>query len=347
MTTLLEPKVTLAYLAYLGYPHSSSWSSFASSHPPSPSAVASSASRTSYPFSSSTPSSGAGPSSSSAGQSSSSSSSGAHDSASYQLLPTTSALQVTKPRRPSRRKGVPVERNVFLAYVLGAAGSGKTSLLRAFVGKGFEEEDGLAAAAAVGGAARAGGRVSGGGEWAEARGVARGTAAATSSGRGKGKSVVNCVEEGGGERYLVVSGPRLADSYCPESLTRALLRCACPSQLQEFGSTYESEVLRNKKKLELADVLVFVYDSSDTNSFSYVSNLRVCLPLLFSRFIVGRARALIPPDRTPSAVRSRRAATVQARRDPDSLCRDEERLGSGSTGAPFARLPAPRAAGTC
>lgn len=46
-------------------------------------------------------------------------------------------------------------------------------------------------------------------------------------------------------------------------------------QLQEFGSTYESEVLRNKKKLELADVLIFVYDSSDTNSFSYVSNLRV------------------------------------------------------------------------
>lgn len=215
MTTLLEPKVTLEYLAYLGYPHSSSWSSFASSHPPSPSAVASSASRTSYPFSSSTPSSGAGPSSSSAGQGSSSSSSGAHDSASYQLLPTTSALQVTKPRRPSRRKGVPVERNVFLAYVLGAAGSGKTSLLRAFVGKGFEEEDGLAAAAAVGGAARAGGRVSGGGEWAEARGVARGTAAATSSGRGKGKSVVNCVEEGGGERYLVVSGLRLADSQLP------------------------------------------------------------------------------------------------------------------------------------
>lgn len=55
------------------------------------------------------------------------------------------------------------------------------------------------------------------------------------------------------------------------------------SQLQEFGSTYESEVLRNKKKLELADVLVFVYDSSDTNSFSYVSNLRVRPPPLVSK----------------------------------------------------------------
>ncbi|GAA5985809.1 hypothetical protein JCM10908_007120 [Rhodotorula pacifica] len=225
MTTLLEPRVTLSYLAYLGYPHSSSWSSFASSHPPSPSAPLTSS--RSYPFSSS--------SSSAASTSTSHHHHNQQADPSYQLLPTTSALQITKPRRPSRRKGTPVERNVFLAYVLGAAGSGKTSLLRAFVGKGFEEEEALAVAGT-----RAGGM---------ARGTAGGMAAATSvaSGRGKGKSVVNCVEEGGGERYLV---------------------------LQEFGSTYESEVLRNKKKLELADVLIFVYDSSDTNSFSYVSNLR-------------------------------------------------------------------------
>lgn len=46
-------------------------------------------------------------------------------------------------------------------------------------------------------------------------------------------------------------------------------------QLQEFGSKYESEALRNQKKLDLADVLIYVYDSSDTNSFSYISNLRV------------------------------------------------------------------------
>jgi Ras family protein T1 len=31
-----------------------------------------------------------------------------------------------------------VSRNVFLGYVLGAAGSGKTSLLRALVGKRFQ-----------------------------------------------------------------------------------------------------------------------------------------------------------------------------------------------------------------
>ncbi|BGP03689.1 Mitochondrial Rho GTPase 1 [Rhodotorula toruloides] len=241
MTTLLEPRVTLSYLAYLGYPHSSASSSFSpSSYPPTPSPSASTSARRN-PFSSTSTSS-------------------RDSSPSYQLLPTTSALQITKPRRPSRRKGTPVERNVFLAYVLGAAGSGKTSLLRAFVGKGFgEDEEGLAAA--VGGAVRgkaatwprktgatAGGvEVFAGGEVLEGPGGARALRGALSSGRGKGKSVVNCVEEGGGERYLV---------------------------LQEFGSTYESEVLRSKKKLELADVLVFVYDSSDTNSFSYVSNLR-------------------------------------------------------------------------
>jgi len=46
-------------------------------------------------------------------------------------------------------------------------------------------------------------------------------------------------------------------------------------QLQEFGSKYESETLRNSKKLDMADVIIYVHDSSDTNSFSYISNLRV------------------------------------------------------------------------
>lgn len=34
-------------------------------------------------------------------------------------------------------------------------------------------------------------------------------------------------------------------------------------------------MLRNSKKLNRADAVVFVYDSADTNSFSYISNLRV------------------------------------------------------------------------
>ena len=74
MTTLLDHKTTLAYLAYLGY----------------------------------------------------------HEE------PRTGALHVTRPRKTDRRKGK-VARNVFLAYVCGAAGSGKTSMLRAFAGKPFSD----------------------------------------------------------------------------------------------------------------------------------------------------------------------------------------------------------------
>lgn len=44
--------------------------------------------------------------------------------------------------------------------------------------------------------------------------------------------------------------------------------------MQEFGSKYEAETLRNSKKTELVDVILYIYDSSDTNSFSYISNLR-------------------------------------------------------------------------
>lgn len=72
MSTLLDHKTTLAYLAYLGYPDSTQ----------------------------------------------------------------TSALVVTQPRKKDRKKGK-VTRSVFLCYVCGAAGSGKTSLLRAFVGKPY------------------------------------------------------------------------------------------------------------------------------------------------------------------------------------------------------------------
>lgn len=74
MTTLLDLKVTLAYLAYLGYPEDN----------------------------------------------------------------RTTALKVTRPRKAERKKGK-VTRNVFLCYVCGAAGSGKTSLLRALVRKPYSD----------------------------------------------------------------------------------------------------------------------------------------------------------------------------------------------------------------
>ncbi|KAH8918630.1 mitochondrial Rho GTPase [Atractiella rhizophila] len=124
---------------------------------------------------------------------------------------TTSALTVISKRRRGTEKKK-LKRNVFLAYVLGAAGCGKTGILRSFVNK-------------------------------ETPGIRTGRYEPT---KGQGETVVNSVEVGGREKYLV---------------------------LQEFGSHYESEVLRSIKKLK-ADVLVFVYDSSDTNSFSYISNLR-------------------------------------------------------------------------
>lgn len=143
MTTLLEPKTTLAYLAYLGYPNE----------------------------------------------------------------PRTTALQITRSRKIDRRKGKS-SRNVFLCYVCGAAGSGKTSLLRSFAEKSFSSDY---------------------------------------EPTSRMISVVNAVDIDGSEKYLV---------------------------LQEFGSRYESEMLRNPKKTDLVDVIVYVHDSSDTNSFSYISNLR-------------------------------------------------------------------------
>ncbi|SCV74493.1 BQ2448_8134 [Microbotryum intermedium] len=169
MTTLLEPRVTLAYLAYLGYSHSGG-------NVGNTSGVAI----------------------------------GAGTGSGLKLSDSTSALTITRPRKQDRKKGT-VQRNVFLAYVLGAAGSGKTNLLRAFVGKGMRDKHEPTM---------------------------------------RNETVVGSVEWGGGEKYLVVS------------------------QLQEFGSNYESEMLRMSKKLAMADALIFVYDSSDTNSFSYISNLR-------------------------------------------------------------------------
>jgi hypothetical protein len=102
-----------------------------------------------------------------------------------------SALKITRPRKQDRRQKK-VTRSVFLCYVLGATGSGKTSLLRSFVNKGFtgpkrnsmvsiiEEKDGIA-----------------------------GSAAGGYEPTTKVLSVVNSVEMEGVEKYLVVRLPLL------------------------------------------------------------------------------------------------------------------------------------------
>ncbi|WWC73306.1 mitochondrial Rho GTPase 1 [Kwoniella pini CBS 10737] len=204
MTTLLDHRTTLNYLAYLGY-----------------------------------------------------SSSPATD------LPTPTALHITRPRKQDRRARK-VTRSAFLCYVLGATGSGKTSLLRSFVNKGF-----------IGGDDALGG----------------GYEPTT-----KVLSVVNSVEIEGAEKYLV---------------------------LQEFGSKYESETLRNSKKLDMADVIIYVHDSSDTNSFSYISNLR-------QQYSLDHIPAIFVATKSDLDLAQQRHEV-----QPDSYCR---RLGLSAPMAVSARL---------
>ncbi|KAI8616444.1 P-loop containing nucleoside triphosphate hydrolase protein [Chytriomyces sp. MP71] len=119
----------------------------------------------------------------------------------------TGALKVTRPKRMDRKRGK-VTRNVFSCFVFGAVGSGKTSLLKGFINRPFSD---------------------------------------AYSGTDKPYNVVNSIEIGGSEKYLV---------------------------MQEFGANYETELLKNKKKLDSCDVIVFVYDSGDVNSFAHVANMR-------------------------------------------------------------------------
>ncbi|KAG0799728.1 hypothetical protein G6F22_002940 [Rhizopus arrhizus] len=120
---------------------------------------------------------------------------------------TRTALKVTKPKRIDRKKGK-IQRNVFSCYVFGAPGSGKTSLLKAFVHKSFSEKY---------------------------------------TPTTEPFQVVNSVEMKGAEKYLV---------------------------MQEVEPNQVSEILSSKKKLDQCDLLCFVYDTSDANSFGYVAALR-------------------------------------------------------------------------
>lgn len=147
MTTLLDHPTTLAYLAYLGYP--------------------------SMVGSDSSGSPGAGGFGTPKGHTSPTSSGSARKRSSPTKSPpqpdtTTTALKLTKrgPVKKQDKKKNRNQRNVFLAYVVGAAGCGKTALLRYLVGKGWEERY---------------------------------------TPTGKVLSVVSAIEQSGAEKYLVVS----------------------------------------------------------------------------------------------------------------------------------------------
>ncbi|MCJ1312511.1 ERMES complex Ca(2+)-binding regulatory GTPase gem1 [Agyrium rufum] len=127
---------------------------------------------------------------------------------------TTSALKITKPRKRRKRPGR-VERNVVHAYILGAPGSGKSSLLDNFLARPFSP---------------------------------------TYHPTIRPRTAVNSVELPGGKQiYLILS---------------------------ELGEL-EPAVLENAPKLDAGtDLIVYVYDSSDPDSFSYIPSMRAKYPHL-------------------------------------------------------------------
>ena len=123
---------------------------------------------------------------------------------------TTSALHLTKPRKRTRRgkRIAKTERNVLLAYVLGPPGSGKSSLLDAFLSRPYNS---------------------------------------TYHPTIKPRTAVNSVELPGGKQCTLI--------------------------LEELGEL-EPAILENPAKLNAADILVYTYDSSDSDSFAYIPGLR-------------------------------------------------------------------------
>lgn len=131
----------------------------------------------------------------------------------------TDALKVTKARKrrsPSTRsyRNSVVDRNVFNCYVVGSRGSGKTSLLTAFLNRPFTE---------------------------------------TYSPTIKPFTCVNSVEMHGGKQCYLI--------------------------LEELGEL-EPAVLENQSRLDGCDVLCFVYDSADPESFAYLVELCKTYPML-------------------------------------------------------------------
>jgi len=129
---------------------------------------------------------------------------------------TTSALHLTQSRKRTRRgkKVAKTERNVLLAYLLGAPGSGKTSLLDSFLSQPFS---------------------------------------CSYHPTIKPRTAVNSVELPGGKQCTLI--------------------------LEELGEL-EPTILENPAKLSAADIIVYTYDSSDPDSFAYITQSRTQHPHL-------------------------------------------------------------------
>lgn len=120
---------------------------------------------------------------------------------------SVNGIKVTRAKKIDRKKQKTL-RNTFCCFVFGAVGCGKTCLLRNFVNKKF-----LSSYKAT----------------------------------RNPYNVVNSVEAGGSEKYLV---------------------------LKEINPAFDKEVLLGKSFKEMCDVACFLYDSGDPNSFDYVANLK-------------------------------------------------------------------------
>lgn len=170
---------------------------------------------------------------------------------------TATALKVTKPLRRSKRPtpNQPVLRTVLHSLILGAPGSGKSSLLNAFLSKNFSPLHHPTIHSAT---------------------------------------AINTVELPGGRQiYLILTEP---------------------------GQISASAVLENSEKLlQTVDSVLYVYDSNDPDSFSYIPAIRekyTHLASLPSVFVALKADL----DRTP---------TQRSDIQPDEYVRDNLRMPQG------------------
>lgn len=278
MTTLLDYKVTLAYLAYLGYPGSmtlgdgmmptsststgiSNGSSstgetttFAikrkkgkdSSDRPSPPATTTALKfaqrNTRRVFWSSVPAPSRSPPSRSHRTGGGGSASG-------------------ESAKKKRRKGDPSERSVFLAYVMGPAKSGKSTLLSAMLGKEAFDSDPNSYTATT-----------------RPRCVVSAIEPSTSTAMVGGQPLF-VGSNGGYERYLVLQEWPATRHYEETAAAGAAgvgsAASSAPGNISNGSSSRKVTAASiASSTLSPPDLVIYLYDSSDTNSFSYLTNLR-------------------------------------------------------------------------